>query len=291
MYVRTAAVLATALLIIGLTPGVGAAQIRASELGVSAQTIDGTNITIEYSRPHVRDRDPLFGGVIPWGEVWTPGANWATTIEIDNAITLNGHAVPKGKYSMWMVVQEGTEWTMVLDTVVRQFHLSHPQPADYQIRFPIEVQEGPFTEMLTWDFPLVTAAGGIMALHWGDVYVPLEVGVEPSQPITLGEDKAQAYLGSYTLTWSSNSEASLDVTFENDMLWGHLNPAPFPSIEHIILIEIADDWFNGGQTVDGKLFDVTVDLVFEFAVEDGVATGFELRGPGDVLMATAVRNE
>lgn len=291
MYVRTAAVLVTALLIIGLTPHAAAAQIRASESGVSAQTIDGTNITIEYSRPHVRNRDPLFGGVIPWGEVWTPGANWATTIEIDKAITLDGHAVPMGKYSMWMVVQEGDEWTMVLDTVVRQFHTSHPEPADHQIRFPIEIHEGAFTEMLTWDFPLVTATGATMALRWGNVYVPLQVGVEPSKDITLAEEKAQAYLGSYTLTWTSNAEASLDVTFENDMLWGHLDPAPFPAIEHIILIEIAEDWFNGGQTVDGKLFDVTVDLVFEFAVEDGTATGFELRGPGDVLMGTAVKND
>jgi hypothetical protein len=279
------------LLIIVAVPGVVAAQIRASEQGVTKQTIDGTTITIDYSRPGVRDRDPLFGGVVHWGEVWTPGANWATTLETDKAITLNGHRVPMGKYSMWIVVREDDQWTMVLDTTVRLFHLSHPDSAAHQIRFPVEPGEGPFTEMLTWDFPEVSATGATMALHWGTTTVPLAVTVESSLAITLPEEDAQPYLGSYTFTWSSNgNESSFDVTYEEGKLWAHLDPAPFPSIEHMILIEIADDWFTAGQTVDGKLYDVTVDLVFEFNLEEGAVTGFGLRGPGDVLMATGTRN-
>jgi hypothetical protein len=130
-----------------------------------------------------------------------------------------------------------------------------------------------------------------MALHWGTTYVPLQVTVESSMAITLPEEDAQPYLGSYTFTWASNgNEASFDVTYEEGKLWAYLNPAPFPAIEHMILIEIADTWFTAGQTVDGELYDVTVDLVFEFNLEAGTATGFELRGPGDVLMATGTRD-
>ena len=50
------------------------AQIRASERGTVTQTVDGTTIKIDYSRPQARGRDNLYGGQIHWGEVWSPGA-------------------------------------------------------------------------------------------------------------------------------------------------------------------------------------------------------------------------
>src|SRR5215212_7024286 len=81
------------------------AQIRASELAVMSQTIDGTLITVQYSRPRARGRDPIFGTrAVTWGETWTPGANWATTLEVNKPVTINGNPVAKGKYSVWMKV-------------------------------------------------------------------------------------------------------------------------------------------------------------------------------------------
>ena len=74
------------------------AQVRASEIGSMTQFLDGTKITIQYSRPRLRGRDPVFGTrAVHWGEVWTPGANFATTFEVDKNIKLDGHPVPKGK--------------------------------------------------------------------------------------------------------------------------------------------------------------------------------------------------
>ena len=61
-------------------PARAPAQVRASEAASVSQTVDGTKITIEYSRPRGRARDSLFGKVVPWGEVWTAGANLATTL-------------------------------------------------------------------------------------------------------------------------------------------------------------------------------------------------------------------
>ena len=71
------------------------AQIRRSERGSVSQTVDGTTITVEYSRPQVRGRDSLFGSVVPWGKVWT-GANWATTFTANRPVTVAGHPVTPG---------------------------------------------------------------------------------------------------------------------------------------------------------------------------------------------------
>jgi len=290
MHVRGLAVLCTA--VIGLS-GTANAQIRASAHGVAAQTVDGTTITVEYFRPQVRDRGTIFGGPVHWGEVWTPGANWATTVDVDKNIELNGHAVPAGKYSLWMIVQP-EEWTVVLDPTSRLFHTNPPDSSDAQIRFTVVPEERPHQEILTFSFPEVSATGGTMAMHWATTYVPLSFAVESSREITFAADKAPRYVGSYTWTWVSPnpdaepSVAAFDVFYEGDLLMATLDPAPFEALERMILIDVADDWFIIGSTQHGKLFDMITDVTLEFAPETGT---FELRGPTDNVMATGERKD
>ena len=290
MHVRGLAVLCT--VVAGLT-GTATAQIRASAHGVAAQTVDGTTITIEYFRPQVRDRDPIFGGTVHWGEVWTPGANWATTVGVDKDIELNGHPVPAGRYSLWMIVQP-EEWTVVLDPTSKLFHTNPPDSSDSQIRFAVVPEERAHKEILTFSFPEVSATGGTMAMHWATTYVPLSFAVESSREITFAADKAPRYLGAYAWTWGSPDPdaeprvAAFDVFYEDGHLMATLDPAPFEALERIILIEVADDWFILGSTVDGKLFDMITDVTLEFAVESGT---LELRGPTDNVMATGVRKD
>ena len=144
------------------TPMSAAAQVRASEVGSMSQVIDGTTITMQYSRPRVRGRSPLFGSrAVHWGEVWTPGANWATTLEADKPITLDGHPVPKGKYSVWLVVRQSGDWTMVLDPRWKRFHMQPPDSTSAQVRFPVRPRESAFTEVLTWSMPDVRMDGGL----------------------------------------------------------------------------------------------------------------------------------
>ena len=95
---------------------------RLSEEASVSQTVDGTRISVEYFRPRARGRDPLFGKVVHWNETWTPGANWATTLEVNKDIKLDGHALAKGRYSVWMVPRQAGNWTLVLDPQHRRWH-------------------------------------------------------------------------------------------------------------------------------------------------------------------------
>ena len=102
-----------------VTPGRMQAQIRASELQSVSQTVDGTNIRLTYSRPRMRGRWPIFGTkAVQWGEVWTPGANWATLFETNRDISVGNVRVPRGKYGVWFVVRKDSAWTMLLDNNV-----------------------------------------------------------------------------------------------------------------------------------------------------------------------------
>src|SRR5439155_9636490 len=72
-------------------------QVRASERGSVSQIVDGTSIEVNYGRPRLRGRI-AFGGVVHWGEMWTPGANFATTIRFGKDVKFSGRAVPAGRY-------------------------------------------------------------------------------------------------------------------------------------------------------------------------------------------------
>jgi hypothetical protein len=73
------------------------AQIVASERAMVAQTVDGTRITVNYSRPRARGRTNIYGGMEKWGTTWTPGADDATTLEVSRPVQLLGLTVPKGR--------------------------------------------------------------------------------------------------------------------------------------------------------------------------------------------------
>jgi hypothetical protein len=148
-----------------------------SEHAVAAQTVAGTTITVEYYRPLARGRDSLFGKVVKWGDHWTPGANWATTIEVDRDVRLNSAPLPKGRYAVWAFV-EPDRWRLELRRTWHKFHVPPPgDSADVQLRLDVKPESGPMTDILTFDFPLVQPASTTLRFRWGTVVVPLEIAV------------------------------------------------------------------------------------------------------------------
>ncbi len=285
------------LLMILVTAAPASAQIRASERARVRQVVDGTTITIDYARPRVRGRAPIFGGAVWWGEVWTPGANMATTLETDHDILLDSRPVPKGKYSVWMVVDSGPQWTMVLDTVWEQYHEDRPPARGGQIRWAVTPEVGPATEVLTWSFPEITSTGGMIRMQWADRAVSLPFTVPPSHPLTTDRTEAAPLVGRYRMTWiedggsagSDSGRQIVEITYENGALLARWAPKLWGPDDQTWLIRLARNWFSPGFRRDGKLVDVFTEWVLEFDVVGTEARGFEIRGERDLLWAKASR--
>ncbi len=288
-------ILLFALLCIGPASGLCSdawAQIRASERAAVTQTVDGTTITIDYSRPQVRGRDSLFGGVVPWEKVWT-GANWATTIEVNRDITLDGHALGAGKYSVWFEVQPD-EWTAIFDPEPRQFHLFPPEESDRQIRFAVRPAARPHTELLTWEFREVRPTGTTLQFGWGTTGISFDVGVAPSRPVTVAEDLARRYVGSYRLSLRpplGPAERAFDIRYDGEHLVATWDAPPNPRLGESWLVHLDEGMFAFAELEGGELFDVVVDLVVEFPPGEVMAASFELRALGDELWGTAERKQ
>jgi hypothetical protein len=61
---------------------------------------------IDYGQPHARGRD-IFGGLVPYGEVWRLGANWATSLALDVPMQIGDLVVPRGEYTLFFLPREG----------------------------------------------------------------------------------------------------------------------------------------------------------------------------------------
>jgi hypothetical protein len=289
--------LMTALAVAGLVtalPSGASGQIRASELGTVSQTLDGTTITLEYSRPTARGRD-LFGGVVPWGIVWTPGANWATTFEADRDVRLNGVDVPAGKYSVWMIPRPD-QWTLTLNPDVEIFHFVKPDSTADQIHISVTPQEASHVEMLTWSFPAVSGDGAVLAMRWGTTSTPVNVLVEPTRPMTIDPDERAIYVGNYDVEivpgigWPT--EARLTVSERDGKLVAQLPFPLHPGDElEFDLVPSGSARFNPGLYRDGKLFNIEMGVAFEFDAPDMEAEGVVMRGIEGTAFGQGTRAE
>lgn len=283
-------------------PSPSAAQIRASEPASVTQTIDGTEITIEYYRPRARGRTPLFGPeAVVWENPWTPGANWSTNIAFENPITLQGVALEPGEYSMWIRMSEDgfLPESMFLDPNPKIFHTQPPPASDEQIEIPIERSEGPFKEVLTWDFEDISSTGAVLALRWGNMRIPLEVGVEPSMRLTVTPEEAAPVVGTYRMQFHEGptGPGSPPFTFivrydeESETLRGDIEEFPDPWFNSLDmqLLPFADRIFVPGEVYDGVLTEVWDGFFMEFELTDGPSDGIQLRGEEDAIVGEAER--
>lgn len=284
-----------ALLAAVLIPVPTVAQIRASELGGVSQTIDGTRVSIQYSRPRSRGRDTLFGrSDMKWGHTWTPGANWATTFETNKAVKLNQRAIPKGKYSVWMRLNSPSEWTMILDPVFRIYHMDPPDSNAKQIRIPVKVDQAPFTDVLTWSMPELRIDGATLQFAWERARVNLTLDVEPSLAMTFPAAEAAAYVGVYDYVIYDDGKPQpaikLTVTHEDNTLKGQLDPED-PYLKKFALIRIAPNWFAPGiYDKSGRIYEVMrPDETWEFTLRNGRVASLIVRTETDDILAKATR--
>ena len=91
-------------------------------------TIDGKQISVAYYAPSMHGRK-VMGGLVPYGEVWCTGANWATTLTTEADLEMGGLKLAKGSYSIWTLPNE-KEWLLIVNKQTGQFHLDYEQDRD-----------------------------------------------------------------------------------------------------------------------------------------------------------------
>ena len=132
----------------GTTLAQEALKPRPSPMYMSTMKHDDTYVKITYGRPHKKDRD-IFGGLVPYGQVWRTGANEATEITATGDIYFDSHLVKAGTYSLYIIPQED-KWTIILNGALGQWGAYEYDPGKDVLRFDVPVEKSeviyePFT--------------------------------------------------------------------------------------------------------------------------------------------------
>jgi len=118
---------------------------------------------VDYGRPSKRGR-VIFGGIIPWNEVWRAGANEATQFFTDRTLEIGGNVLPAGRYTLW-IIPTPTAWTLIVNNETDQWGTDYKQSLD-RFRIPLTVSTLPQS---VEKFTIVVepaGAGGILRFRW-----------------------------------------------------------------------------------------------------------------------------
>lgn len=152
----------------------GIAQDKSSRPSPPAQTkatIDGVEITIDYSQPALKGRD--FGGADfhPYGNVWRTGANEATWIETSADLMINGKKLPKGKYGFF-TIPEKEEWTLIFNSVWDQWGAYNYDNSKDVLRVKAKASSG---NTAVERFTISLDNSGKGSLMWGETKVDFTI--------------------------------------------------------------------------------------------------------------------
>ena len=152
-----------------------AAQRHTSPPASVAAVIGGNHITIDYYAPSMYGRK-IMGNLVPYGEVWCTGANWATKITTEADLDINGLKVPKGSYSIWTLPGE-KQWMLIINKQTGQFHLNYDESQDFaRVKMNLKTLTAPVE---TFKIELAPGSGnsGTLSLLWEntDAWVPITV--------------------------------------------------------------------------------------------------------------------
>tara|TARA_R110002012_G_scaffold319389_1_gene539602 strand:- start:11290 stop:11856 length:567 start_codon:yes stop_codon:yes gene_type:complete len=140
------------------------------------------HLDIVYNRPSKRGRE-IFGGLVPYKQVWRTGANEATTFKTSKPLKINNDSLPAGKYTLWTIPNDST-WQVMFNSK--------------QYAWGVDTEMKPMRES---EFDVIT------------ISVPVEgTGITVEQ-FTIGFDNALDHL-SLTMVWDETKIAVPLDTFD-----------------------------------------------------------------------------
>jgi hypothetical protein len=102
---------------------------------------DGKKITMNYSSPRMRRRR-IYGGLVPWGEVWRVGANDATTFVTNTDVIVDGKTVPAGSYTLFAIPMPA-KWTLIISKMTGEWGIPYPGESSDLMRGTMAVSKLP----------------------------------------------------------------------------------------------------------------------------------------------------
>jgi hypothetical protein len=169
-----------------------------------SQRIGITTVAIKYHRPLAKDRK-IWGGLVPYGQVWRAGANINTTISFSDPVTIEGQPLAAGTYGLHMI-PNADEWTVIFSKNSTSWGSFTYDQAEDALRVNVKPRAADMHNALTYDFDDLTPESAVVTLAWEKVAVPFKVGVDVHSVVQASLKKQLRNLSQYT--WMSWDDAA-----------------------------------------------------------------------------------
>ena len=102
---------------------------------------DGKTIKSDYSSPRMKGRK-IFGGLVPYGEVWRAGANDATTLVTVTNLNIGGKDIPAGSYTIF-ALPNADKWVLIISNKTGEWGIPYPGEGEDFARVDMRVSSLP----------------------------------------------------------------------------------------------------------------------------------------------------
>lgn len=131
--------------------------------------IGNDSVKISYHSPGVRKRI-IWGGLVPYDEVWVTGAHDATTIEIGKSFIVGGKEIPAGKYAFFTIPGKN-EWTIIINKLWKQHLASEYDEIEDIIRVKVRPKKNGHIERLQYFIENEKDNNGKIAVAWEKIRI------------------------------------------------------------------------------------------------------------------------
>ena len=177
---------------------------RDSQHAKVIQRVGITDITINYHRPLVKGRK-VWGGLVPYGQVWRAGANENTTIEFSDPVSIEGKPLAKGVYGLHMFPTEN-EWTVIFSKTATAWGSFTYNQAEDALRVTVKPRPAEMQEALAYEVDDVTPTSAVFTLRWEKLAVPFKVDVDTKEIVAQNLHSQLRGLAQYT--WDGWDDAA-----------------------------------------------------------------------------------
>ena len=194
------------------------------------QVVGLTEITVDYSSPGVKGRK-IWGGLVPYDQMWRAGANSATKVTFSKDVTLAGKPVPAGSYAFF-VIPGKSDWTVVLNKKADQGGIGRDYKADLDLlRVQIKPKASPFRERLAYLVTDFNDDKASLDLEWEKVKLSIPIGVSTA---TQAMANIQAAVDGTWRTYANAARYMLENKKDFDAGLKYVDQS----------LALKEDWFN-----------------------------------------------
>ena len=150
-----------------------AQQKRVSPHETISAVIDGSRVTVVYGRPYTKDPHTgearkIWGGLVPYGEVWRLGADEATTLITQKPLMFGETTIPAGAYTLFLLPQADGPAKLIINKQLGQWGTQYDASADLARIDSKKEALDKTADQLTMTVSKNSSGGGVLKIMWED---------------------------------------------------------------------------------------------------------------------------